>query len=412
MGAGLAVLMTAGGVAAQQLPEVAGTCTSPLPSTTGPDCQVGSGSLAGKRLTGKWFRAVFTSKSLQGSRLEGEFNGAVFGLANLTDANLTAIKLGRAGITGGTRRPTDFSMANLTRANLANVQGSGSVSGPESERIWARFNGANLTSANLTNFSGESCEMTGANLSLANLTGATLRSTNLQGANLTSAAATNADLRNANLRNTNLTGAIFTNANLMEANLQGANTTSTVFLGAQLTGATWKNGQKCGLASHGICLNSSAENGWKTASDAALTGLRNQSNQTHFVHPGSSTPSQSRIVQAAVALPDGAVLFSVERGVAPSNLSVVSFRFSMNQVQLSRQGQELVIQCQVGNCVMSIPGALTTGPGLVTKVVSTGPGTAVSSARIAFRPDVLPAVDGHLQALQAAWNAYKATAIP
>jgi uncharacterized protein YjbI with pentapeptide repeats len=136
---------------------------------------------------------------------------------------LDGIDLSDDNISGGDLRDASFKRADLTGANLANIQ--------------ARR---------------------------AKFVSAAMGGTNLSGADLVQADLTNADLTGANLK-----GASLRNARLFQANLRGVDLTDAILDGADLlhvdfSGARWTDGQTiCAEGSTGGCRPGGSAGGTK-----------------------------------------------------------------------------------------------------------------------------------------------------
>jgi|SRR5579884_231753 len=158
--------------------------------------------LQGVNLRGADLHAV----DLMGANLrEAILNGAILTFAQLGGADLREADLGykeveRDHIThvfaGAVLCFADLSEANLSRIRL----------------VHADLSGAILNKANLSE----------ADLAYANLTEANLKSANLTGANLRQAVLFATDLNGADLHSSNLQGSSFEAANLSNANLSGS----------------------------------------------------------------------------------------------------------------------------------------------------------------------------------------------
>lgn len=201
--------------------------------------------------------------NLQGANLQGSvLNVANMIRANLSHAHMAQTLMVRAELIRSNLRHCNLESANLTAADLREVDG-----------FRGHFNGANLGEANLQGSKLEQCSLeevnlTGANLSECRLVGAKLRGADLKQANLEKADLRSADLRGANLRW----------ANLKEANLEGANLQDAKLSGANLQDA---NLQSCNLINSSLIhtdLTNANLGGleWTGAdlSGAILTGVR------------------------------------------------------------------------------------------------------------------------------------------
>ncbi len=109
-----------------------------------------------------------------------------------------------------------------------------------------KLDGANFENCVLSGTIFESASLAGANLAGAILTGSNLTGANLENASLNGADLTHANLAGANLAHANLTDATFENANLRGASLAGAVATDTGFTGACLDDAKLTNGDFSG----------------------------------------------------------------------------------------------------------------------------------------------------------------------
>jgi dsDNA-binding SOS-regulon protein len=103
-------------------------------------------------------------------------NGVNLVAANLSRADLDAVRLGSANLFGADLNYSNLSCANLSRANLSNAN-----------LYLADLSGANLSCANLTEAELYFANLVGANLNFANLSGAKLYDANLDGADLSGA---------------------------------------------------------------------------------------------------------------------------------------------------------------------------------------------------------------------------------
>ncbi|MBW4644983.1 MAG: pentapeptide repeat-containing protein [Goleter apudmare HA4340-LM2] len=179
-------------------------------------------------------------------------SGANLSEANLTDAKLNVARLSGANLASAILNNTSLNVANLIRADLSRVQLRG-ASLIRAELIRAELSRADLFQANLTsadlreatlrqanlrraNLSEASlrgCSLTGANLEMANLNATDMGRADLSGANLR-----DTELRQANLSHANLSGADLSGANLRWADLSGANLRWADLSGAKLSGAT------------------------------------------------------------------------------------------------------------------------------------------------------------------------------
>jgi Pentapeptide repeats (8 copies) len=140
----------------------------------------------------------------------------------------------------------DFTLANLTRANLISADlADAKLTGvilTAAELISADLTAADLISADLSHADLTGAKLTRAKLTGADLTAARLGAVHLSAADLRRADLTAADLTRANLTDANLTQANLTDANLTQANLTDANLTQAILTRANLVGAQWPQG--------------------------------------------------------------------------------------------------------------------------------------------------------------------------
>ncbi|MGD9508383.1 MAG: pentapeptide repeat-containing protein [Geminicoccaceae bacterium] len=101
---------------------------------------------------------------------------------------LDGIDLGDDDLSGGDLRDASFKRADLTGANLTNIQGR------RAKFVSATMGGADLTGADLVQADFTNADLSGANLKSANLRGARLFQANLRGVDLTDAVLDGADL--------------------------------------------------------------------------------------------------------------------------------------------------------------------------------------------------------------------------
>ncbi|OUL37052.1 hypothetical protein BV372_04415 [Nostoc sp. T09] len=218
----------------------------------------------------------FSGIDLSEANLSGvKLSGANFSQANLSIVNLSGANLNKADLSNATLNVARLSgvnlvrailnnaslnVANLIRADLNHAQLKG-ASLVRAELIRADLSCADLFEANLSNADLREATLRQANLRRANLSEASLRGSSLTGANLeianlhaadlgrtdlSSANLREAELRKANLSRANLSGADLSGANLRWADLSGANLrwadlSKAKLSGANLTGADLSN---------------------------------------------------------------------------------------------------------------------------------------------------------------------------
>jgi uncharacterized protein YjbI with pentapeptide repeats len=137
-----------------------------------------------------------------------------FSGVDLSEANLSGIKLSGANFTRANLSVVNLSGANLSGANLSYAKLN-----------VARLSGANLSDAILNNASLNVANLIRADLSRAQLRFATLIRAELIRANLSYADLLEANLSSADLREATLRHTVLCRANLSEANLRGASLT-------------------------------------------------------------------------------------------------------------------------------------------------------------------------------------------
>jgi uncharacterized protein YjbI with pentapeptide repeats len=200
-------------------------------------------NLSGIKLSGADFsQANLSVVNLSGANLSG---------TNFSDAKLNVARLRGAHLEEAILNNASLNVANLIRANLSRAQLKG-ASLIRAELIRADFSRADLLEANLSNADLREATLRHANLRCANLSEATLRGATLTGANFEQANLSNTDLgrtelgganfrdaelRQANLGRANLSGANLSGANLRWADLSGANLRWADLSGAKLSGA-------------------------------------------------------------------------------------------------------------------------------------------------------------------------------
>lgn len=101
---------------------------------------------------------------------------------------LDGIDLSDDNVSGGDLRDASFKRADLSGANLANIQGR------RAKFVSASMAGANMSGADLVQADFTNADLSGANLKGANLRGARLFQANLRGVDLTDAVLDSADL--------------------------------------------------------------------------------------------------------------------------------------------------------------------------------------------------------------------------
>ncbi|MBD2197484.1 MULTISPECIES: pentapeptide repeat-containing protein [Calothrix] len=178
-------------------------------------------------------------------------SGANLSKANLTNAILNVARLSGANLAQAILNQASLNVANLIRADLNQAQ-LREASLIRAEMIRANLSGADLSAANLTSADLREATLRQANFRKANLSGAILRGSSLIAANLEMANLHSADLvhtdlsganlrdaelRKANLSRANLSGADLSGANLRWADLSGANLRWADLSGAKLSGA-------------------------------------------------------------------------------------------------------------------------------------------------------------------------------
>jgi uncharacterized protein YjbI with pentapeptide repeats len=178
-------------------------------------------------------------------------SGANLSQANLSDAKLNVARLSGANLADAILNNSSLNVANLIRADLSRAQLQRATL-IRAELIRAELSRAdlfeaNLSSADLREATLRQANLRRANLSEASLRGAFLTGANLEMANLNATEMGRADLSGANLRDTelrqanlshaNLSGADLSGANLRWADLSGANLRWADLSGAKLSGA-------------------------------------------------------------------------------------------------------------------------------------------------------------------------------
>lgn len=137
--------------------------------------------------------------------------------ANITDRDLTNIKLMGADLQGANLTSVRFSGSDLRDANLRGAKLQG-----------VNLESTNLSRANLRQVNLSDAKLNSANLNTANLIEADLRQADLIHAKLGGADLISADLRAANLSYADLSGANLTDAKIGGANFQNAKLTGTI----------------------------------------------------------------------------------------------------------------------------------------------------------------------------------------
>lgn len=161
------------------------------------------------------------------ARLRGaNLVGANLNHASLNVANLIRVDLSRAHLRGASLVRAELIRTDLSRADLfeANLTSA--------DLREATLRQANLRRANLSEANLKGCSLTGANLEMANLNAADMSFTDLSSANLR-----DSELKQTNLSLANLSGADLSGANLRWADLTGANLSWADLSGAKLSGA-------------------------------------------------------------------------------------------------------------------------------------------------------------------------------
>ncbi|CBN54403.1 MULTISPECIES: pentapeptide repeat-containing protein [Kamptonema] len=137
--------------------------------------------------------------------------------ANITDRDLTNIKLMGADLQGANLSSVRFSGSDLRDANLSGAKLQG-----------VNLESTNLSRANLRQVNLSDAKLNSANLTTADLTEADLRQVSLNYAKLGGADLISADLRAANLSCADLSGANLTDAKIGGANFENAKLTGTI----------------------------------------------------------------------------------------------------------------------------------------------------------------------------------------
>ena len=160
----------------------------------------------------------------------------------LTEANLSGVKLSGADLSNANLSVANLSGANLTRANFSYAQlNVARLSGAYLEG--ANFTKASLNVANLIRANLSNVKLIKASLIRAELIRADLSCANLFKANLSGADLREATLRHAVLRSANLNHACFKGASLIGANLEQAILNNTNLVRADLSGATLREAE-------------------------------------------------------------------------------------------------------------------------------------------------------------------------
>jgi uncharacterized protein YjbI with pentapeptide repeats len=122
---------------------------------------------------------------------------------DLRGARMEEAQLGGADLSHGLMIGTDFSSAQLERANM-----SGGAQLQGANFLLASMQGADLAGAKLQMADFANASLQGANLSLASLEGAVLRDADLDGANMQMSRLQGADLKGARMQGADLSGAL------------------------------------------------------------------------------------------------------------------------------------------------------------------------------------------------------------
>ncbi|MBD2360557.1 pentapeptide repeat-containing protein [Anabaena minutissima FACHB-250] len=201
-------------------------------------------NLSGIKLSG----ANFSQANLSVANL----SGANLSEANLSHAKLNVARLSGVNLTSAILNHSCLNVANLIRADLSRAQLRGAslvraelirAELSRADLFEANLNGADLREATLRHVDLRHANLTGAILKGSSLAGANLEMANLNGADLSQADLSSANLRDAELKQVNLTranlsGADLSGANLRWADLNGANLSWADLNGAKLSGAS------------------------------------------------------------------------------------------------------------------------------------------------------------------------------
>ncbi len=195
----------------------------------GPRVDLREAHLAGVNLAGWALRfARFEGASL----FQADLRGTDLFYAQLTDADLREVQGEGAHLTLARMGGARLQGAHLRGAHMAQCWL------PEADLSGALLDGANLTSAQMERVDLHEASLVGAQLTWAKLPEADLRAANAAGADLRSAHLEKAQLDSVNLTGARLEGAWCDNAACYAAQMTGVDLRGARLNGAQLAGAT------------------------------------------------------------------------------------------------------------------------------------------------------------------------------
>ena len=163
----------------------------------------------GKLATGREITKQDLSEILKANDLWEDSQGKEGQLADLSNANLNGVKLGKVRV----------NFANLSRISLSNANLSQAL------LMYTDMSGANLSQADLSGTNFWDSDLSGANFNAANLSEARIIGGKMQGAdfywaNLNKAYLRGTDLRGANLDSADLAGTTFWGVDLSRCNFE------------------------------------------------------------------------------------------------------------------------------------------------------------------------------------------------